>query len=343
MSLHPDVQACAVPWRDAAGVAAMAVFDLLPDGVVVVDSRGSITFVNQPLLEMFGYRADRLLGAPVEVLLAPRHRHAHVAARVGSGGSRPTRLMGSGIDLQGCRADGSEFPVDIALNPLPSNDGELVLAVVRDMTERRAVEDELRDVGALLQQASEAFYVFDGETFAFTSVNDGAVRQSGYPRGRLLTMGPSELFDDLDADWLRRLLAPVRCGSRPPVVLALHLAAADGTRLRVEARITRLATARLPARFVAVVHDVGLRDAERAALLAEERERIARNLGGCVVHDLFAAGLALQGLAVRVGTAHRDLVQGVVDRLDGTIGEVRAAISSWSQADAPAVVSERRP
>lgn len=133
--------------------------------MVVCDQSGAILLVNAEAARMFGYAPDELLGQKVDVLvptgIRPRHHH-HVSGYTGAPRLRP---MGSGLDLHGARKDGSEFPVEISLSPIRTEHGLLITAGIRDITERRRLEDEKRKATAYLTSAvdavQEAFALFD--------------------------------------------------------------------------------------------------------------------------------------------------------------------------------------
>jgi PAS domain S-box-containing protein len=120
-----------------------SVVDAAPDGIVVVDGAGVIEFVNAMGARMFGFGVDELVGRHVEVLLPERMRAMHVPEREGYVGHPRTRAMGSGLDLHGLRRSGEEFPVEIALSPVRAGASTHVIAIVRDVTERRAAAAEL--------------------------------------------------------------------------------------------------------------------------------------------------------------------------------------------------------
>ncbi|HLF70603.1 MAG TPA: PAS domain S-box protein [Dehalococcoidia bacterium] len=116
--------------------------DSAPDGFIVVAADGAIVWANRTAEAMFGYDRTRLTGIRVEALVPDRLRPGHVAHRTGYQETSRLRPMGLGLDLLGRRKDGSEFPVEISLSPLETKDGLLVTAVVRDITERRQLENE---------------------------------------------------------------------------------------------------------------------------------------------------------------------------------------------------------
>jgi diguanylate cyclase (GGDEF)-like protein/PAS domain S-box-containing protein len=117
-------------------------FDLIPDAIVTVDRCGIVRQVNSQLTAMFGYHAEELIGEPIEILLPKRARQRHVHHRTAFQISPAIRPMGRGLELYGCRKDGSEFPLDIMLSSLSTADG-LVLAVIRDTSESKNLNERL--------------------------------------------------------------------------------------------------------------------------------------------------------------------------------------------------------
>ena len=104
------------------------VVEWAPSAMVMIDSDGIMVLVNAQTERMFNYERAALIGQPVEMLVPARFRHHHMAYRTGFFGDSKPRPMGVGRDLAGCRADGSEFPVEIGLNPIDTEAGIMVLA-----------------------------------------------------------------------------------------------------------------------------------------------------------------------------------------------------------------------
>lgn len=119
-------------------------FESAPDANLLVDGAGRITMVNAQAEQLFGYARDELIGQPVEILIPQRFVGRHVSYRGGYMGAPRTRPMGGGVELFARRKDGGEIPVDIMLSPLKTDDATLALAVVRDISERKQVEEEAR-------------------------------------------------------------------------------------------------------------------------------------------------------------------------------------------------------
>ncbi len=122
-------------------------YDLLeaaPDAMVIVGPDGRITFANAQTDRMFGYPREELVGSELEILLPSRFRGMHARHRGGFFAEPELRQMGRDLDLWGLRRDGTEFPVDISLSPLQIEECCYVSASIRDVTERRAREEQLR-------------------------------------------------------------------------------------------------------------------------------------------------------------------------------------------------------
>ena len=136
-----------------------------PNGMVMIDSAGKIVLVNAQTERLFGYHRDEMLGQPVEKLVPERFRGHHPMHRSSYFAEPQVRPMGVGRDLYGRRKDGSEFPVEIGLNPIETEVGLLVLSAIVDITERKQAEDALKETDARLKlfitHAPAALAMFD--------------------------------------------------------------------------------------------------------------------------------------------------------------------------------------
>jgi PAS domain S-box-containing protein len=128
-----------------------AVFEVAPNGIVIVDDAGRIRDLNPAAERLFGYAAEELLGTSVEDLVPAGTRSTHRRDREAYMRAPRSRPMGVGMELKGRRKDGSEVPVEISLSPMETAAGRFVIAIVRDMTERM----RLRAFGAGALQAAE--------------------------------------------------------------------------------------------------------------------------------------------------------------------------------------------
>jgi PAS domain S-box-containing protein len=141
--------------------------DAAPDAVVVVDAEGRMLFANAQTELLFGFTRGELLGKSVELLVPERLRASHVRQREGYVSAPRTRPMGMGLTLFGRKRDGREFPIEISLSPLHTENGTLFSASIRDVSQRRQDELEMRRVQEHLLSAVEsiqgAFAIFDSD------------------------------------------------------------------------------------------------------------------------------------------------------------------------------------
>src|SRR6266542_1271672 len=118
------------------------VLDAAPNAMIMVDSAGAINFANASATTVFGYSLSELIGRHIETLVPERFRDRHAGYRKGFHSEPSSRAMGAGRDLFGRRKDGSEFPVEVGLNPIHTGQGLFVLASVIDITARKQAELE---------------------------------------------------------------------------------------------------------------------------------------------------------------------------------------------------------
>lgn len=179
-----------------------AYFDESPDAILVVADDGRIVHANDRVSELFGYDPEDLVGEPVEVLVPESVRPDHPEMREAYVADPTSRPMGAGLDLHARRADGSTFPVDISLSPLPVDDGVEVVAAVRDITDQRALQRKYR---SLLDTAPDAALVADAETGEILEVNEVAVELFETTEDALVGRNQTDLHPDGDESRYRAL------------------------------------------------------------------------------------------------------------------------------------------
>lgn len=127
-----------IPGNSQQGGADTVLFRALlesaPDAMVIVDQHGTIQLANHQVERIFGYRQEELVGQLVEVLVPERFRHGHISQRKSYTTNPVPRPMGQGRELFGRRKDGSEFPVEISLDALQTEQGPLIVSAIRDIS-----------------------------------------------------------------------------------------------------------------------------------------------------------------------------------------------------------------
>ena len=212
-----------------------------PDAIVMVNVTGRIVLVNSQAERVFGYPRAELLGQAVEVLLPHRYRGAHLGHRSGFFGQPRTRTMGAGLELHGLRKDGGEFPVEISLSPIDTEEGTMVMSAIRDITDRKRADQKFKD---LLEAAPDAMVIVNREGH-IVLVNSQAVKLFGWSRDELLGQ-PIELlvpqrFSARHPDHRRNFFAEPRTRSMG-AGLELHGLRKDGSEFPVEISLSPLET-----------------------------------------------------------------------------------------------------
>jgi PAS domain S-box-containing protein len=136
--------------------------------MVVVNEQGIIQLVNSQTEKMFGFDRVQLVGEPVEILVPKRFRKKHSKHRFGYYGEHPARPMGIGLDLFGLRKNGTEFPVEISLSPLETEESLLVSAAIRDVTQRKRMEEDVQKLNEDLKQRAAQLEAANKELEAFS-------------------------------------------------------------------------------------------------------------------------------------------------------------------------------
>ena len=222
--------------------ALLGFLDAAPDTIVVVDTAGSIVIANGLAEKMFGYSREELIGQPIELLVPERFRGGHVGYRTNYFREPRTRPMGEGRELAGRRKDGTEFTVEISLSPLHTDEGVLVISIIRDTTQRRLAEAKFR---GLLESAPDGIVVVD-RSGCIVIVNNQTERIFGYSRENLIGRSIEFLVPDRykDVHVAHRDGYAVNPKARPMGASGMSLTGRkrDGTEFPVEISLSPMET-----------------------------------------------------------------------------------------------------
>lgn len=194
---------------EEAGLAGLfrQIVDAAPVAMVVSDPHGRIAYVNAAAALLFGYAFEELAGKALEALVPERFRAHHPGLRDAFAATPSARPMGAGRELYGLRQNGTEVPVEIALNPIPTAGGSYVVAAIVDITDRKRAE-ELRIASAAVHERNEQLAALNEELQSFSySVSHDLRAPIRAVAGYVQAIG--EDYDDRLDDEGRRMLAIV--------------------------------------------------------------------------------------------------------------------------------------
>jgi PAS domain S-box-containing protein len=261
---------------DLSDTVYRGVFAQAPDAIVVVDRTGKILEANSQVEQLFGYGRLELLGQPIEILVPERLRTGHVSLRDGFTAHPHTRPMGQGLELFGRRKDGTEIPIEVALAPLDTEDGQVFLAMVRDVTHRKKAERALREsehrLAAIFAHAPDGILAVDSAG-RIVEANQQVEQLFGCQRADLIGQAIERLIPDR--------FHPSHVKQREAYVIHPHTRAmgqgmelfgrrADGTEFPIEVGLAPMEGEERPV-FLAIVRDVTFRRKAEQAIRESER------------------------------------------------------------------------
>ncbi len=278
-------------------------FEAVPDALVAVNSEGVIVQANSQTERMFGYTQGELLGQSVEMLVPVGQRGLHHRNRERFSQRPERRAMGAQLDLRGRRKDGSELPVEISLSPVPTAAGMLVLSAIRDISERKRIEEQLqlahRELAAskdrqLLESQNRLALIMDssrdaiiGKTLdgTITHWNKGAEHIYGYTAEEAIGQPISILAPKDRPDEIPGILRKLQSGEQIEYFETVRVRK-DGQRLNISISVSPIRDAKgeivgASATARDVTHQ---KRAEEMLRQAQKMEAVGRLAGG-VAHD----------------------------------------------------------
>ena len=273
--------------REKAEERFRQLIEAAPNGMVIVDEKGTILLVNTQIERSFGYGREELLGEPIEKLVPERFRKHHPGYLQAFLSKPSARPMGAGRDLFGLRKDGSEFPVEIGLNPLQTEHGTVVLGTIVDITERKRTESILRTsqerLKAVVDAALDGIILMD-HAGRIVDFNPAAQRIFGYAREEIVGENLAEKIipprlREKHRLGLERFLSTGKAlviGQR----LELPALRSDGSEFPVELSITSVGSADPPL-FAGFIRDITDRKAAEETL-RRNQQQIAGVIGSAM-------------------------------------------------------------
>ncbi len=250
-----EKNAVSPPKSVAEALLSPTILEAVPDAVVAVNQQGVIIQVNSQTEALFAYTRDELIGQKIEVLVPERQRPQHHQHRAGFHQRPKIRRMGSGLDLYGRRRDGSEFPVEISLSPIGSGDAMMVLSVIRDISDRKRIEEDLRRANeelerrksrelrdsqnrmALIVDSSQDAIIGKNLDGIITHWNKGAEHMYGYTVQEMIGRSITALCPQDRVDEIPGILEKIRRGEVVEYFESVRVTK-DGRRLNVSISVS---------------------------------------------------------------------------------------------------------
>lgn len=300
-----------------------SIVEAIPDAVAAVNQKGIIVQVNSQTETLFGYTRDELIGQSVEMLVPERQRVQHHQHREDYHSHPKVRRMGSGLDLNGRRRDGSEFPVEISLSPVSTGNGAIVLSVIRDITDRKRIEEELRRANeeldrrktrelrdsqnrlALIADSSQDAIIGKNLDGIVTQWNKGAEAIYGYTALEMIGQNISVLCPPDRPDEIPGILEKIRHGERVEYFESVRVTK-DGRRLNMSISVSPIhdTDGRIVGASAIGRNITGQKKIEDQLRQSQKMEAVGRLAGG-IAHDF--------NNLLGIVTACTELLRGRVD------------------------------
>ena len=300
-----------------------SILEAIPDAVAAVNQQGVIVQVNSQTEKMFAYTREELIGQKVEILVPERQRILHHHQRDSFHHSPKIRRMGMGLDLNGRRRDGSEFPVEISLSPLATGEGTVVLSVIRDVSDRKRIEGDLRRAHeeltdrknrelrdsqnrlALIVDSSQDAIIAKNLDGIVTNWNKGAEHMYGYTAQEMIGRPISILCPKDRADEIPGIMQKIRSGERVEYFESLRVTK-DGRTLNVSMSVSPIhdAEGRVVGASDIARNITTQKKVEDQLRHSQKMEAVGRLAGG-IAHDF--------NNLLGIVTASTELLRGSVD------------------------------
>ena len=237
-----------------------AILETLHDAVVTTDIRGQIKTVNPSLEQMFGYPKSALIGESISKLMPAEEAREHgeyMRKYAASKERSSSEIMGNLRSVMAQKADGTVFPLRIAVTETTVNSEPLLVAAIHDITDSEEAKTNLERFRQTLDSTLDCVFMFDSESFQFIYANRGAIDQLGFSEDELLTMHPYDIKPEFNSfQKFKRLVEPLKQRSISQLKFQTKHQRKNGEQLPVEVSLQYVALDGDLPRFVAVVRDI---------------------------------------------------------------------------------------
>ena len=219
--------------KDVFKILSEVVFE----GILIVDERQTISASNSMANDMFGYPKEGLDGKPLEILIPQNARRDHKSYAGSFIKKGEKRRMGKELDLVGIRHDGTEFPLEISLNPFTLLSKRYVMAIVVDITERKKAEQAINHWFRIFDESLNEIYVLDTSSLGFLNVNRGAQLNLGYDVQDLDGMTILNIAPRLNEEGFKELVRSLQDEGKEKINFESEFQRKDGSQYPVEVHL----------------------------------------------------------------------------------------------------------
>jgi PAS domain S-box-containing protein len=239
------------------------------DGIITIHPNGIVQSFNLAAEKIFGYKAEEILGKNVKLLMPELYSKKYDDYLKEYLRTGENKILGSTQEGRGLHRDGTVFDLELAVSEIFLQDERVFIGLVRDVTERKRMEDLSNRMGRILDDSFNEIYIFEAQTFKYVQVNRGGCENLGYAKEELLQLTPFDIFSIYNPERFEELIKPLREGSGSRIVFETEQKRKDGSSYPVEVRL-QLTSIDDSSLFLAIVQDITERKkAERIQLQAQ--------------------------------------------------------------------------
>jgi PAS domain S-box-containing protein len=252
--------------------------------VLTINAEGIVLHTNQATVVMFGYTHAQMLGKNVSMLMPPYQSAQHDTYLKNYLTTGEQRIIGKGRRVEGLRADGTIFPMHLAVGKFESSGEIFFTGIVHDLIAQEKVQDDALRFGRIIDNSINEIFIFTSDTLKFTLINSGALENLGYTLDELLRLSPFDIKIEYTEESFKTLVAPLLSGKLDRLVFQTVHQRKDGTQYDADI-VLHLSDSVTPPEFVAIIQDCTERNTLRAAIQQSQNLDSIGQLTGGIAHD----------------------------------------------------------